>query len=87
MIKVLSNDNFTIRKIETRYTQTLYRILIGPYVPEQRMPDVRLNEYLPEPDVKTPRNDCYATSLEMNFLFNSVRLLRQNQRILMHRRV
>ena len=50
VIKVLSNNNYTKRKNGTRYTQTLHRIRIRPYVPEQRMPDVtvRSNEYLPE---------------------------------------
>ena len=46
VIKVLSNNNYTIRKIGTRHTQTLHRIRIHPYVPEQRIPDVivRANE-------------------------------------------
>ena len=69
MIKVLSNNNYTIRKIGTRYTQTLHRIRIRPYVPEQRMPDVtvRANEYLPDPDVKVSHNEWYAVSWEMDF--------------------
>ena len=41
-IKVLSNNNYTIGKIGTRYTQTLHRIRIHFHVPEQRMPDVKL---------------------------------------------
>ena len=69
MIKVLSNNNYTIRKLGTRYTQTLHRIRIRPYVPEQRLPDVtvRTNEYLPDPDVKVSHNEWYAVSWEMNF--------------------
>ena len=69
MIKVLSNNNYTIRKLGTRYTQTLHRIGIRPYVPEQRMPDVtvRANEYLPFPDVKMSHNEWYAVSWEMDF--------------------
>ena len=69
VIKVLSNKNYTIRKIGTRYTQTLHRIRIRPYVPEQRVPDVtvRANEYLPDPDVKVSHNEWYAVSWEMDF--------------------
>ena len=69
VIKVLSNNNYTIRKIGTRHTQTLHRIRIPPYVPEQRIPDVtvRANEYLPDPDVKKSHNEWYAVSWEMDF--------------------
>ena len=69
MIKVLSNNNYTIRKIGTRYTQTLHRIRIRPYVTDQRIPDVtvRSNEYLPDPDVKVSHNEWYAVSWEMDF--------------------
>ena len=69
VIKVLSNINYTIRKVGTRYTQTLHRIRIGHYVPEQCMPDVtvRANEYLPDPDVKVSQNELYAVSWEMDF--------------------
>ena len=69
VIKVLSNNNYTIRKIGTKYTQTLHRIRIRPYTPEQRLPDVtvRANEYLPDPDVKVSHNEWYAVSWEMDF--------------------
>ena len=69
VIKVLLNNNYTIRKIGTRYTQTLHRIRIRPYVPEQCVPDVtvRANEYLPDPDVKVSHNEWYAVSWEMDF--------------------
>ena len=69
VIKVLSNNNYTIRKIGTRHTQTLHRIRMRPYVPEQRVPDVTVlaNEYLPDPDVKVSHNEWYAISWEMDF--------------------
>ena len=69
VIKVLSNNNYTKRKIGTRYTQTLHRIRIRPYLSEQRVPDVtvRANEYLPNPDVKVSHNEWYAVSWEMDF--------------------
>ena len=64
VIKVLLNNNYTIRKLGTRYTQTLHRIRIRPYVPDQRLPDVtvRSNDYLPDPDVKVSHNEWYAVS-------------------------
>ena len=69
VIKVLSNNNYTIRKLGTRYTQTLHRIRIRPYVLDQLMPDVtvRSNEYLPDQDVKVSHNEWHAVSWEMDF--------------------
>ena len=64
VIKVLSNTNYTIRKIGTRYTETLNRIRIRPDVPGQRLPDVtvRSNEYHPDTDDKVSHNEWYAVS-------------------------
>ena len=69
MIKTLSNNNYTIQKVGTRYTQTLHRIRIRPYVPEQRMSDVtvRANEYLPDPEDKVSHNERYTVSWQMDF--------------------
>ena len=69
IIKVLSNNKYTIRKNGTRCTQTLHRIRLRPYVPEQRMPDVtvRSNEYFPDPENKVSHNEWYAVSWEMEF--------------------
>ena len=69
VIKILSNNNYTIRRLGIRYTQTLHRIRIRPYVPKQRLPDVtvRTNDYLPDPDVKVSHNEWYAVSWEMDF--------------------
>ena len=62
--KVKSNNNYTIRKIGARYTQTLHRIRIRNYVQEQRMPEVTvpLNEILPDQDLKMSHNEWYAVS-------------------------
>ena len=69
VIKVLSNNNYTIGKIGTRYTQTLHRIRIDPYVPEQRIPDVtvRAIEYVPGPNVRVSHNEWYPASWEKDF--------------------
>ena len=67
VLKVLSNNKDTIRKIGTRYTKTLHRIRIRPYVPTLPDVTVRSNEYLPDPDVKVSHIDWYAVSWEMDF--------------------
>ena len=69
VIKVFSNNNYRIRKIGTRYTQTLHSIRIRPYVPEQRLPDVtvRADNYLPDPEGEVSHNEWYAVSWEMDF--------------------
>ena len=69
VIKILSNNNYTIRNLGTRYTQTLHRIRIRPCVPDRRLPDitVRSNDYLPNPDLKVSHNEWYAVSWEMDF--------------------
>ena len=69
VIKVLSNNNYTIRKIGTTYTQTLHNIRIRPYTPELRIFDVTVRSYecLPDPDVKVSHNEWYTASREMDF--------------------
>ena len=40
VVKALSNNNYTIRRLGTRYTQTLHRIRLRIYKAAQRLPDV-----------------------------------------------
>ena len=69
IIKVLSNNNYVVRRTGTRYTQTLHRICLKLYAPNQRVPDVtvRREDYLPDPEVKTTHNDWYAQAWETEF--------------------
>ena len=69
VVKVLSNNNYVVRRTGTRYTQTLYRIRLRLYAPNQRVPDVtvRRDDYLPDPEVQTTHNDCYAQAWETEF--------------------
>ena len=55
VVKVLSNNNYMVRRTGTRYTQTRRRIRLRLYAPNQRIPDVtvRREEYLPYPEIKT----------------------------------
>ena len=59
VVKVLSNNNYVVRRTGTRYTQILQRIRLKLYAPNQRVPDVtvRRDDYLPDPEVKTTHND------------------------------
>ena len=69
VVKVLSNNNYVVRRSGTRYTQTLHRIRPRLYAPNQRVPDVtvRREDYLPDPEVKTTHNDWYAQPWETEF--------------------
>ena len=69
VVKVLSNNNYVVRRTGTRYTQTLHRIRLRLYAPNQKIPDVtvRRENYLPDPEVKTTHNDWYAQACETEF--------------------
>ena len=69
VVKVLSNNIYVVRCTGTRYTQTLHRICLRLYAPNQRVPDVtvRREDYLPDPEVKTTHNDWYAQAWETEF--------------------
>ena len=66
VVKVLSNNNYVVRRTGTRYTQTLHRIRLRLFAPNQRVPDVtvRREDYLPDPEVKTTLNYWYALAWE-----------------------
>ena len=61
--------NYVVRRTGTRYTQTLHRIRLRLYAPNQRVPDVtvRGEGYLPDPEVETTHNDWYAQAWETEF--------------------
>ena len=48
VVKVVSSNNFVVRRTGTRYTQTLNKIRLKLYAPNQRVPDVtvRREDYL-----------------------------------------
>ena len=66
---MLSNNNYVVRRTGTRYTQTLHRIRLRLYAPNQRVPDVtvRRENYLLDPEVKTTHSDWYAQAWETEF--------------------
>ena len=69
VVNVLSNNNYVVRRTGTRYTQTLHRIRLRLYAPNQRVPDVtvRVEDQLPDPEVKTTHDDWYAQAWETEF--------------------
>ena len=69
VVKVLSNNNYVVRRTGTRYTQTLHRIRLRLYAPNQRVPDVtvKVKDHLPDPEVKTTHFDWYAQAWEIEF--------------------
>ena len=66
VVKVLSNNNYVVRRTGTRYTQTLHRVRLRLYAPNQRVPDVtvRREDYLPDTVVKTTHSDWYPQAWE-----------------------
>ena len=66
VVKTLSNNNYTIRRLGTRYTQTLHRIRLRIYKAAQRLPDVTVKptDYLPDPEVIIHHNEWYAQAWE-----------------------
>ena len=69
VVKVLSNNKYVVRRTGTRYTQTLHRIRLRLYAPNQRVPDVtvKVEDQLPDPEVKTTHDDWYAQAWETEF--------------------
>ena len=69
VVKVLSNNKYVVRRCGTRYTQTLHRVRLRLYAPNQRVPDVtvKMEDQLPDPEVKTTHDDWYAQAWETEF--------------------
>ena len=69
VFKVLSNNNYFVRRRGSRYNQTLYIIRPRLYAPNQAVPDVTVREegYLPDPDVQPFMMIGYAQDWETDF--------------------
>ena len=69
VVKVLSNNKYVVRKTGTRYTQTLHKICLSQYAPNQRVPDVtvRREGCLSDSEVKTTHDDWYAQAWKTEF--------------------
>ena len=69
VVKVPSNNNYVVRRTGKRYTQTLHRVRLRLYAPNQRVPDVtvKVEDQLPDPEIKTTHDDWYAQAWETEF--------------------
>ena len=62
--KVLSDNNYLIRKINTNKTQCVHRIRLRKYVPHETVPDIhQSHDIFPDPDAK-PDSEIYAQMAE-----------------------
>ena len=66
--KVLPNENYVVRKLNTNKTQILHRIRLRKYTPNTDIRDVRPEGNLPADDeIIIPQDDLYIISWETEF--------------------
>ena len=66
--KVLSNDNYIVRRVHTNKTQILHRIRLKKFVPNTPLQDIYPGEKLqPDEEIVIPQDDLYTYSWEVNF--------------------
>ena len=67
--KVLSNNNYLVRKIGTNKTQVLHRMRIRQFTPRQPPADITVKpqEYKSDPEVSLNHDDSYARAWEYDF--------------------
>ena len=65
---VLSNDNFTVRRLNTNKTQLLHRIRLKKFVPNALLEDKYDGKNLqPDNEIVIPQDDLYTISWEVDF--------------------
>ena len=66
--KVLPNDNYIVRKLNSNKTQILHRIRLRKYEPNTDLRDIRPEGNLQQDDeIVTPQDDLYVITWETNF--------------------
>ena len=66
--KVLPNDNYFIRRINTNKTQILHRIRLKKFVPNQPLEDnFREQRLQPDEEIIIPQDDLYGITWETDF--------------------
>ena len=66
--KVLTNDNYIVRRINTNKTQILHRIRLKQFVPNTPFHDNYGGEKLqPDEEIVIPQDDLYTISWEVDF--------------------
>ena len=69
IVKVLPNNNYLIRKLQTNYTQILHRIRLKPCPTDKSLPDkpVLPKDYTPDKEVDVFHDDLYTQAWQSNF--------------------
>ena len=67
--KVLTNNNYLVRKIGTNKTQILHRMRLRQFTPRQPLPDVPVTqrEWQPDPEVVITHDGLYARAWECEY--------------------
>ena len=66
--KVLPNENYKVRKLNSNKTQILHRIRLGKYEPNTVLQDIRLEGNLqPDDGIVIPQDDLYVITWETEF--------------------
>ena len=69
--KVLSNDNYIVRRLTTNKTQILHRIRLKKFVPNAPLEDKYDGEKLqPDNEIVIPQDDLYTISWEVDFEYD-----------------
>ena len=66
--KVLPNENYIVRRINTNKTQILHRIRLKKFVPNQPLEDnFREQQLQPDEEIVIPQDDLYVITWETDF--------------------
>ena len=66
--KVLPNENYIVRRINTNKTQILHRIRLKKFVPNQPLEDNFREQWLqPDEEIVIPQDDLYIITWETDF--------------------
>ena len=66
--KVLPNENYIVRRINTNKTQILHRIRLKKFVPNQPLEDnFREQQLQPDEEIAIPQDDLYVITWETDF--------------------
>ena len=66
--KALPNENYIVRNLNSNKTQTLHRIRLRKYEPNNVLQDIRMEGNLqPDDEIIIPQDDLYVITLETNF--------------------
>ena len=77
--KVLSNDNYIVRRLNTNKTQILHRIRLKKFVPNAPLEDKYDGEKLqPDNEIVIPQDDLYSISWEVDFEYDLFEPRREN---------